>query len=354
VKTVLITGGCGFIASHFVRLLCEQTGCRVVNLDKVTYAGDPERIRDVSEANAQTGRYRFVRGDVADQQLVQAVFQDEQPWAVVNFAAESHVDRSILNSEPFLETNIGGVQALLEAARQHPVERFVHISTDEVYGDLADKDRASEEGALRAGSPYAASKAAADLLCLAYRRTYNLPVLIVRSSNNYGPWQFPEKLIPLMIRNAVAGETLPLYGDGQQQRDWMYVTDNAQAILCVLEKGAPGTIYNVATGCERTNVDVVRALCRVLAEQGAVAEDEVASRIRFVPDRPGHDKRYAMDAQRIRQELGWSPRVPFEEGLARTVRWYLSHRAWLDRIASGDYHEYREAVYTRHWGRRAG
>jgi dTDP-glucose 4,6-dehydratase len=354
VKTVLVTGGCGFIGSHFVRLLCTRTAWRVVNLDKLTYAGDPERIRDVSEATTRTGRYRFVRGDVADRQLVQAVCQDERPWAVVNFAAESHVDRSILDSEPFLETNIGGVQALLEAARRHPVERFVHISTDEVYGDLAGKDRASEESALRAGSPYAASKAAADLLCLAYRRTYNLPVLIVRSSNNYGPWQFPEKLIPLMIRNALAGETLPVFGDGQQQRDWIYVTDNADAILCVLEKGAPGTLYNVAAGSARTNVDVVRALCRVLAEEGAVAWDEVVSRIRFVPDRPGHDTRYAMDVQRIRRELGWSPRVHFDEGLAGTVRWYLNHRAWLEQMASGDYREYRDAVYARHWGRRSG
>ncbi len=348
-KTVLVTGGSGFIGSHFVRLVGERTPWRVVNLDKLTYAGDPERLGDV----ALDDRYRFVRGDIADRRLLQTLFQEEQPWAVVNFAAESHVDRSILDAAPFLETNIGGVQSLLETARQNPVERFVQISTDEVYGDLADGERASEESALCAGSPYAASKAAADLLCLAYRRTYDLPILIVRSSNNYGPWQFPEKLVPLMIRNALAGEPLPVYGDGRQQRDWLYVTDNTEAILRILRDGAPASVYNVATGHERTNVDVVRALCRVLAEEGAVAWDEVVARIRFVPDRPGHDRRYAMDAQRIRRELGWSPRVRFDEGLARTARWYLRQRAWLGRVASGDYREYRDAVYARDWGRRS-
>ena len=353
-KTVLVTGGCGFIGSHFVRLLCERTEWRVVNLDNLTYAADPERVRDVAETGTQTGRYRFVRGDVSDRQLVLAVFRDERPSAIVNFAAESHVDRSILDAAPFLQTNVGGVLALLEATRRHPVERFVHISTDEVYGDLADGHRASEDSALRAGSPYAASKAAADLLCLAYRRTYDLPVLIVRSSNNYGPWQFPEKLIPLMIRNAVAGETLPVYGDGRQQRDWVCVTDNTDAILLVLAKGEIGSVYNVATEHERTNIDVVHALCRMLAEEGAVTGDEVVSRIRCVPDRPGHDRRYAMDAGRIRRELGWSPRVSFDAGLAGTVRWYLGHRAWLERMASGDYGEYRDAVYARHWGRRSG
>lgn len=348
-RTVLVTGGCGFIGSHFVRLLHDRTDWRIVNLDKLTYAGDPERLAEL----APGGRYCFVRGDIADRPAVEALFREERPWAVVNFAAESHVDRSILDAAPFLETNIGGVQSLLEAARQHPVDRFVHISTDEVYGDLADGERASEDSALRAGSPYAASKAAADLLCLAYRRTYGLPVLVVRSSNNYGPWQYPEKLIPLMIRNALAGEPLPVYGDGRQQRDWMHVTDNTGAILRVLEDGAPGSVYNVATGHERTNVEVVRALCRVLAEEGAVAWDEVVSRIRFVSDRPGHDRRYAMDAVKIRRELGWAPRIRFEEGLAQTVRWNLDQRAWLQRVTSGDFRAYRDAVYARAWGRRS-
>ncbi len=347
-RTVLVTGGCGFIGSHFVRLLYERADLRIVNLDRLTYAGDPERVGDLPPGD----RYRFIHGDIADRPLVQALFQEEHPWAVVNFAAESHVDRSIVDATPFLEANVAGVQTLLEAARQHPVERFVHVSTDEVYGDLVEAGPASEESSLRPSSPYAASKAAADLLCLAYRRTYGLPVLVTRSSNNYGPWQYPEKLIPLMIRNALAGESLPVYGDGMQRRDWMYATDNTEAILLVLEHGHPGAVYNIAAAQEWTNLEVVRSLCRVLAEAGAVAD--AASGIRLVPDRPGHDRRYAMDAQKIRRELGWAPRVTFDEGLARTVRWYLGHRAWLERIASGGYQEYRDAVYARDWGRIPG
>jgi dTDP-glucose 4,6-dehydratase len=348
VRTVLVTGGCGFIGSHFVRLVHERTDWRVVNLDKLTYAGDPERVRDLPPGS----RYRFVHGDVADRALVENLFREERPWAAVNFAAESHVDRSILDAAPFLQANVAGVQTLLEAAREHPVERFVQISTDEVYGDLAEGGRASEESPLRPSSPYAASKAAADLLCLAYRRTYGLPVLITRSANTYGPWQYPEKLIPVLIHHALAGEPLPLYGDGMQRRDWLYVADASEAVLLVLERGEPGDTYNVAAGHERTNVAVARALCRVLAEESALPPGTSLPEIRFVPDRPGHDRRYAMEAGKIRR-LGWEPRVGFEEGLVRTVRWYLRHRDWIERATSGGYRAYREAVYARHWRRGA-
>ena len=346
-RTVLITGGCGFIGSHFVRLLRERTAWRIVNLDNLTYAGDLERVCDLPTDS----RYRFVRGDIADRALLDALFRDERPWAVVNFAAESHVDRSILDAAPFLQANVIGLQALLEAARQYPVERFVQVSTDEVYGDLEGGGRASEESPLLPSSPYAASKAAADLLCLAYRRTHDLPVVVTRGSNTYGPWQFPEKLIPVMIRHALAGESLPLYGDGMQQRDWLYATDHSEAILLVLAHGEVGAVYNVATERERTNVEVAQALCRVLTEE-ATGTPSLPG-IRFIPDRPGHDRRYAMTAGKIRQGLGWSPQVRFEEGLDRTVQWYLGHRDWVERATSGSYVQYREAVYARHWGRRA-
>ena len=346
-RTVLVTGGCGFIGSSFVCLLRDRTAWRVVNLDKLTYAGDLERVGELPTDS----RYRFVRGDIADRTLLDALFRDERPWAVVNFAAESHVDRSILDAAPFLQANVVGVQTLLEVARQYPVERFVQVSTDEVYGDLEDGGRASEESRLLPSSPYAASKAAADLLCLAYRRTHDLPVLITRGSNTYGPWQFPEKLIPVMIRQALAGEPMSLYGDGMQQRDWLYVTDHNEAILLVLRHGEVGAVYNVATERERTNVEVAQELCRVLTEEATGTPS--LPEIQFILDRPGHDRRYAMTAGKIRQRLGWSPQVRFEEGLVRTVQWYFGHREWVERVTSSSYVEYREAVYARHWGRRA-
>ena len=336
-KTVLVTGGCGFIGSHFVRLLLRRTAWRVINLDKLTYAGNLENVQDVLAGT----RYRFVQGDIGDRALVDALFQQEHPWAVINFAAESHVDRSILDPGPFLDTNVVGVQSLLEASRRYGVERFVHISTDEVYGDAAGQEPRSEESPLAPSSPYAASKAAADLLCLASRRTYGVPLLIMRSSNNYGPFQFPEKLIPLTIRNALLGEDLPIYGDGLQRREWLYVEDNVEAIFAALEQGRIGAIYNVSSGAERTNLEVVRAVCQLLA------------RLRFVADRPGHDRRYALTTQRIRDELGWSPAVPFETGLRQTVRWYLEHQAWVQHITSGAYRTYYDAVYVHAWGQAA-
>jgi dTDP-glucose 4,6-dehydratase len=347
-KTVVITGGSGFIGSHFVRMLLGRTDWRVVNLDALTYAGDPARLGGLTEGPC----YRFVRGDIADAQLVSGLFAEEMPWAAVNFAAESHVDRSIMDSTPFLRTNVAGVQTLLEAVRRHRVSRLVQISTDEVYGDLQPEERASETSSLRPSSPYAASKAAADLLCLSYRRTHRVPVMVVRSSNNYGPWQHPEKLIPLMIHHALTGEPLPVYGDGAQQRDWLFVEDNCEAILRVLVRGEDGAVYNVATGIETTNIQIVRELCRTLADEGVAPLEALEARIRSVPDRPGHDRKYAMSALKTRCDLEWVPQTAYGDGLRRTVRWYLRHREWLERAASDDYRDYCGAVYTRQWGTR--
>lgn len=346
-KTALVTGGCGFIGSHFVHLLLEKTDWRVVNLDALTYAGNLDNLGGVE----QGPRYRFLKGDVTDAPIVGQLFQEEEPQAVVNFAAESHVDRSILDSSPFLKTNILGVQVLLEATRRYGVSRFVQISTDEVYGDVDGKEPCNEESSLQPSNPYASSKASADLLSLAYRRTYGLPVIIVRSSNNYGPFQFPEKLIPLLIRNALSGAELPVYGDGLQRRDWLYVGDNTGAILRVLEAGQIGSIYNVGTGEERTNLEVVQTICRLLAEEAGIDFEEILTRIRFIADRPGHDRRYALNTQRIRQELRWCPQVSFETGLRRAIRWYLEHQVWVQRVTSGEYRTYYEAVYSQAWGR---
>lgn len=340
-KTLLVTGDCGFIGSHFVRQSLRHSDRRIVNLDGLTYAGRGDNLSGIAEGPC----YRFVEGDIRDRAFVDRLLQEERPWGVVNFAAESHVDRSILDPAPFVATNVGGVQVLLEGARAYDVERFVQVSTDEVYGDATGVQAFAEDSRLAPSSPYAATKAAADMLCLAYVRTHGLPVVIVRPSNNYGPCQFPEKLIPLMIRNALTGDSLPVYGDGLQLRDWLYVEDNVHAILAILEHGRPGAVYNVATGEERTNLDVVRSVCRFLGG----ASDSLAARIRHVTDRPGHDRRYAVDTRRMRSELGWVPRVAFETGLERTVRWYLEHTAWIERLTSEDYRTYYDAVYTHSW-----
>jgi dTDP-glucose 4,6-dehydratase len=346
-RTVLITGGCGFIGSHFVRAALGLGAFDAVNLDNLTYAGDPARLADV----AGHPSYRFVHGDVADRALLERLFEEEKPWAVVNFAAESHVDRSILDPSPFFQTNLIGTQALLDAARCHEVKRFVQISTDEVYGDADGKESFYEDDPLRPSSPYAASKASADLLVLAYTRTYGLPALIVRSTNNYGSFQFPEKLVPLTIRNAMVGAELPLYGDGLQCRDWLHVEDNCRAILAILQRGQPGSIYNVGVGEAPTNLEIVRALCRILADETGWELESLQRRVRFMTDRPGHDRRYAVNADKIRREFDWHPRVPLDEGLRRTVRWYLDHGDWLDRIGSSEYRSYYEAVYLRNWER---
>jgi dTDP-glucose 4,6-dehydratase len=344
-KTVLVTGGCGFIGSHFIRCLLREESWRVVNLDKLTYAGDLDRLSDL----AGEPRYRLVQGDIADAKLVEEVVVTERPWAIVNFAAESHVDRSILDPTPFLRTNVQGVHVLLDVARRYGVERFLQISTDEVYGDTDGLEPRSEEDPLRPGSPYAASKAAADLLCLAYRRTYGLPVLIARSSNNYGPYQHPEKLIPLVIRNLLVGEEVPVYGDGGQRRDWLFVEDNCRALLLLLEQGAVGAIYNIATGVRVRNLQLVQSICTVLARELDTDPAGFFDRIRFTLDRPGHDREYAVRTDRIAHTLGWRPEVGLEEGLRRTVRWYLSNRDWLVKRADEEYRAYYEAVYRRKW-----
>ena len=343
-KTLLVTGGCGFIGSNFVRLLCGMGDWRIVNLDILTYAGNLKNVSGLSKE-----RHSFVKGDIGDRALVDRLLAEEKPWAIVNFAAESHVDRSILDSSSFLQTNIFGVQTLLEAIRRYPVDRFLHISTDEVYGDKEGEERSGEKAPLVPSSPYAASKAAADLLCLSYERTYRLPILITRSSNNYGPYQFPEKLISLTICNALAGRNLPVYGDGGQIRDWLYANDNCQAILAVLEKGNPGSIYNIGTEQERTNLEVVHLICEALSEIAGLNRVKLKESIQFVTDRPGHDRRYAIDIAKVRNEIGWSSTTSFDSGIKETVRWYIQNQDWISGITSGEYRKYYESVYARGW-----
>lgn len=342
-QTVLVTGGAGFIGSNFIRhLLSRRPDCRVVNLDKLTYAGNLENLSDV-EADP---RYRFVRGDIADPVAVEGVFAGFGPAAVVNFAAESHVDRSIESPRVFLETNVLGTQVLLEAARRHGTGRFLQVSTDEVYGSLGEEGRWTEESPPAPNSPYSASKAGADLLARAYHRTYGLPVVITRCSNNYGPFQFPEKLIPLVITNVIEGREVPVYGDGRNVRDWIHVEDHCRALEAVLDRGAPGGVYNVAGDNERRNIDIVRF---ILAELGVPDEPgRPGCPVRFVGDRPGHDWRYAMDAGRLGRELGWRPVNSFEEGMRATIHWYVENRPWWERVKSGEYRDY----YRRQYGRR--
>ena len=346
-KTILVTGGCGFIGSNFVRMVCAERDWRVINLDKLTYAGNLQNLADVA-----TDRLNFVHGDIRDPACVEKILREEEPWAIINFAAESHVDRSILNAIPFIDTNVSGAQNLLEVCRSRPVERFLQISTDEVYGDREGMDVADEASALAPSSPYAATKAAADLMCFSYLRTYGIPVLITRSSNNYGPYQFPEKLIPLLIRNSLNGMELPVYGDGKQIRDWLFVEDNCRAILAVLEKGQVGCIYNIGTGVGRTNLDVVEAICNAIAERGEIVRAALKGLIRFVADRPGHDRCYAIDTRRVQNELGWRPQMEFARGIGQTVRWYLDHGPWIAHVTSGEYRDYYESVYSRAWGHR--
>jgi dTDP-glucose 4,6-dehydratase len=336
-KTFLITGGYGFIGSHFIRLLRrERPQWRIVNLDLLTYAGNVDNLADLNFA-ANESQYRFVRGDIADSSLVRQIFQTESLDGVVNFAAETHVDRSLLDSAPFVRTNIAGVRVLLEVATQHRINRFLQVSTDEVYGSLApDEPAFSEDSPLNPNSPYAASKAAADLMIRAYHRSYGLPTLITRCGNNYGPYQFPEKFLPLFITNALDDQPLPLYGDGKQIRDWIHAEDHARAALHVLEHGVPGQIYNVSANEEQTNKFMAEWILDVLAKSRQL--------IRHVEDRPGHDRRYALQASRIRA-LGWQPSISLEQGLSSTIDWYRSQRAWWERIKSGEYRKYYSEMY---------
>jgi dTDP-glucose 4,6-dehydratase len=352
VDTIVVTGGAGFIGANFVRHALARTDARVVVLDKLTYAGNLESLADV----AASPRFAFVEGDIADREAVRAVFREHRPAAVVNFAAETHVDRSIDDPASFVHTNVAGTFELLEAARLHlreqPSEafRFLHVSTDEVYGTLGATGAFSETTPYAPNSPYAASKAGADHLVRAYHETYRLPALLTNCSNNYGPFQFPEKLIPLMILNAVEGRNLPIYGDGGNVRDWLYVEDHCEGIRLALQKGAPGAKYNIGGGNERTNLQVVDALCAALDAELPPAKNPAlvarglgsyAGLKTFVPDRPGHDRRYAIDASKIRAELGWTPRHAFEDGLRETVRWYLANRPWCEAVQSGKYRRER-------------
>jgi dTDP-glucose 4,6-dehydratase len=334
-KSILVTGGAGFIGSNFVRsMLTRHPDLLIVNFDKLTYAGNLENLTDVADHPL----YRFVKGDICDGPAVEKAIKVHACDAIVHFAAESHVDRSILGAAVFIQTNVLGTQVLLDVARECGIERFLHVSTDEVYGSLGPAGKFTEQTPLHPNSPYSASKAGSDLLALAALHTFGLPVVITRCSNNYGPYQFPEKLLPLMIANALEGRPLPVYGDGMNIRDWLYVDDHCSAIDMVLQKGRVGEIYNIGGNNEWKNIDIVK---RILAELG-----KPESLITFVKDRPGHDRRYAMDASKIQRELGWSPSLTFEEGLSRTIKWYKDHRSWWTRVMSGEYRQYYKRQYN--------
>jgi dTDP-glucose 4,6-dehydratase len=331
---VLVTGGCGFIGSNLVRFLRRvRPEWTVVNLDKLTYAGNLENLSDL-EADP---KHVFTAGDVADRELVDGLLQAHRVEAVLHLAAESHVDRSILGPEPFVRTNVLGTQVLLEVARRRGVRRFVVVSTDEVYGSLGPTGAFTEQSPINPSSPYSSTKAGADLLALSYHRTYGMDVVVTRCSNNYGPYQFPEKLIPLMVVNALRDLPLPVYGDGKNVRDWLQVEDHCEALLLALERGKAGEVYNIGGGAELQNLEIVRAILGLLGKP--------TSLIKFVEDRPGHDRRYAIDSSRIRRELGWRPAHTFEQGLEATVRWYAERRPWWERVMSGAYREYYETQY---------
>jgi dTDP-glucose 4,6-dehydratase len=343
---IVVTGGAGFIGSNFLNRFVPAHGeHRFINVDKLTYAANPANL----EAIADRPNYVFERVDIADPEAVDRVFESHRPDAVVHFAAESHVDRSILGPREFVRTNIEGTFVLLDACRRHwraGEGRFHHVSTDEVYGSLGAEGAFTEASRYDPSSPYSASKAASDHLVRAYHRTYGLPVVITNCSNNYGPYQFPEKLIPLMILNCLERKALPIYGEGLNVRDWLYVEDHCEALWTVLHRGQEGETYNIGGNEERRNIEVVDTLCRAVAEATGCPVDELTDLKRFVRDRPGHDLRYAIDASRIRGELGWEPRESFETGLARTVRWYLEHPAWVEQVRTGEYRAWIDDNYA--------
>ena len=331
---LLVTGGAGFIGSAFVRyILSESTATSVVTLDKLTYAGNLENLASVLEDR----RHRFVHGDICDRATVASILQEGDIDAIVHFAAESHVDRSILSPDDFVETNIRGTATLLDAARQAKTARFVLVSTDEVYGDIEAPLEADEAFPLKPSSPYAASKAAADLLALSYFRTFRLPVLITRASNNYGPYQFPEKLIPLMISNALEGAPLPVYGDGLQIRDWLYVDDHCRGIHAVLQRGREGEVYNIGGNCALPNREVITRVLQIVGAPETLMQT--------VTDRPGHDRRYALASEKLARETGFVPQMSFELGLPATVQWYRDHAAWIAHVRSGEYRDYYRQNY---------
>lgn len=354
-KKVLVTGGCGFIGSSFIRLaLRNLSNFRLVNIDKITYAGNLKNLVDIS---ADT-RYRFVYGDICNADLVRKIFAEEQIDTVVHFAAESHVDRSITGPIEFIQTNVMGTFTLLETARTAwgreasqsslgSSPRFLHVSTDEVYGSLGDIGLFTETTPYDPRSPYSASKASSDHLVSAYYHTYGLPTLITNCSNNYGPYHFPEKLIPLIINNALIGKDLPVYGDGKNVRDWLYVEDHCAAILTVLQKGEVGQTYNIGGNNEKQNIEIVQTICDILDNKVGFlpSGDSRRSLIKFVKDRPGHDRRYAIDATKIKEELDWEPSVTFEEGILKTIDWYLNNPEWVESVVSGEYQKYYQQMY---------
>lgn len=335
---VLITGGAGFIGSNFVHYMFDRyPNYQIINLDALTYAGNLENLTSIQE-NSQ---YTFIKGDITNEELVSSIFAQGVDM-VVHFAAESHVDRSILEPDVFVKTNVLGTQVLLEAARKYEVKKFVHVSTDEVYGSLGETGLFTEETPLAPNSPYSASKAGSDLLVRAYHETFGLPINITRCSNNYGPYQFPEKLIPLMIANALNDKSLPVYGDGLNIRDWLYVEDHCSAIDLVLHKGVNGEVYNIGGNNERTNIQIIQTILREL--------NKPESLMQFVKDRPGHDRRYGIDATKITNELGWKPKHNFETGIHETIRWYLENQDWWKRIQTGEYQKY----FNEQYGARLG
>jgi dTDP-glucose 4,6-dehydratase len=347
--SILVTGGAGFIGSNFIHsFIAANPGCDVTNLDCLTYAGNLKNLVAVED----NPRYRFVKGDICDAPLVAAILKDRTIDAVVHFAAESHVDRSITGPEIFVRTNVLGTQILLEESRRHwqsgamPDFRYLQISTDEVYGSLGETGYFTEETPLAANSPYSASKAGADLLVRAYHETYGMPTLNTRCSNNYGPYHFPEKLIPLMIHNIITRKPLPVYGDGLNVRDWLHVRDHAVAVETVLKDAAPGSVYNIGGNNEWKNIDIVHLVCDLLDTRLGRPAGENRNLITFVKDRPGHDRRYAIDASRLKRDLGWGPAYTFELGIAETIDWYLANQEWVAGVTSGAYREY----YTQQYG----
>ena len=331
---ILVTGGAGFIGSNFVRMMLAETDHQIVNLDLLTYAGNLENLSDV-EGHAN---YTFVRGDIVDPKAMTEVFAQHQPEVVVHFAAESHVDRSVLDATAFVQTNVIGTQVLLDQSRHHGVRRFVHVSTDEVYGSLGAWGYFTEETPLQSNSPYSSSKAGSDLLVRAAVHTHDMDCVITRCSNNYGPYQFPEKLIPLMIANALEDKPLPIYGDGKNVRDWIHVLDHCRGIRRAMEDGQKGEVYNFGGDAERENLFVVKKILELVGK----GEDLLT----YVKDRPGHDRRYAMDSSKARAQLGWTPDYTFEQGLEQTVQWYLDNKPWWERVRSGAYQEYYEKQYS--------
>ncbi|MCA9093884.1 MAG: dTDP-glucose 4,6-dehydratase [Planctomycetaceae bacterium] len=334
VERILVTGGCGFIGSNFIRQqLTNYPTQTVLNLDKLTYAGNPENLTDL----ATDPRYRFEQGDIADRQRVRELLQDFQPEIVVNFAAESHVDRSILDSGPFVQTNVVGTQILMDACREEKIPRYVQVSTDEVYGSLGETGFFTEETPLAPNSPYSASKTAADLLVRSYFHSFGFPAITTRCSNNYGPYQFPEKLIPLFISNAMRDQQLPVYGTGKNVRDWIHVDDHCRGIDAAMRRGKVGEVYNFGGRTEKTNLEITHLLLKLLGKPESL--------IRYVQDRPGHDMRYAIDPAKAERELGWKPSVDFESGLQQTIDWYKQNESWVERIRSGAYRQYYEQQY---------